>query len=74
MKQGNDDSSRGTKCLDGLPMEYWVVPPRTPIVTLPSLPASLPSLHRSGMSMGSPTTSRHGTIPEASRQSLGTNR
>ena len=53
--QDDDDMVAKIPYLDGLPMEYWVVPPRTPFVLPPSLSASLSSLHRTGRSPGTAT-------------------
>ena len=61
MLQGDDDMAARMPYLDGLPMEYWVVPPRTPAVMSPSLTASLTSLCRSGHAPS--TASRTATIP-----------
>lgn len=57
--------------LDGLPMEYWVVPPRTPVVTPLSLSASVSSLHWTGHAAS--TTTRPPTMhtaPPTHRQTL----
>ena len=74
------EDSPGILYLDGLPLEYWVVPPRSPVLALPSVAASLPGLQRSGTVPSTSTASRHGTASRYStahsmlRQSLNATR
>ncbi|KAL3155725.1 hypothetical protein ABBQ32_012746 [Trebouxia sp. C0010 RCD-2024] len=72
--QGDDAMVPKIPYLDGLPMEYWVVPPRSAVSVSPSLTASLSaSLHRVGYtaSLASRTVTRptmpppHGHTPTA---------
>jgi hypothetical protein len=55
------EDSPGILYLDGLPLEYWVVPPRSPVLALPSVAASLPGLQRSGTVPSTSSASRYGT-------------
>ena len=66
--QGDEDPGPKIPYLDGLPMEYWVVPPRTPLAALPGLNVSLPSLHQT--SRTARTATRAGLVSKPTRHSL----
>ena len=69
--QDDDDSVAKIPYLDGLPMEYWVIPPRPPAVTPLSLSASLSSLHWTGHALSTATRpSTMHTAPPTHRQTL----
>ncbi|KAL0022404.1 hypothetical protein WJX77_008671 [Trebouxia sp. C0004] len=73
-QSAEEGSSSGIPYLDGLPLEYWVVPPRTPIIALPSVAANLPGLQRSGTVPRTSSVSRFGTARSMLRQSLNATR
>lgn len=68
--QSAEESSPGIPYLDGLPLEYWVVPPRTPVLALPPVAASLPGLQRSGTVPSTNSVSEYGTAHSMLGQSL----
>lgn len=69
--QDDDNTVAEIPYLDGLPMEYWVVPPRAPAVSPLSLSASLSSLRWSGHAPGTVNRpSNNHTAPPTHRHTL----
>ncbi|KAL0030919.1 hypothetical protein WJX79_001187 [Trebouxia sp. C0005] len=72
--QGAEEGSSVIPYLDGLPLEYWVVPPRTPMIALPSVAANLPGPQRSVTVPSTSSAFKYGTAHSMSRQSLNATR